>query len=128
MRVTNQLVIIQESVLKYKGHAAIEEVFKRAKRRLPQLSLATVYRNLSRLVAELKIGRVFVSGTALYEANLSPHLHFGCRKCGVIEDIQIDKRTHPIYEVIEGHGVSVTEFNFVALGTCKKCSERGQKR
>lgn len=70
-----------------KDHPTAEALYQRVKRRLPQVSLATVYRNLrlfrdAGMVEEVATGSSF----ARYDANLQPHHHLICRGCGCVTD------------------------------------------
>ncbi|MBG7616955.1 MAG: transcriptional repressor, partial [Chloroflexi bacterium] len=49
IRVTNQRTLILEILEKEKRHLDAGEIYKRVSRRLPRISLATVYRNLNTL-------------------------------------------------------------------------------
>ena len=127
MRTTNQQVIIQETVERSKGHASVGEVFQRARRRLPKLSLATVYRVLNRLVSEMRLSEVIIDGITLYEANSNPHMHFVCLNCRDIQDIALDKRAKELLDSMAGHERRISEFQIVAQGTCQKCAVRPKK-
>src|SRR5207245_614965 len=68
-------------------HPTAAIVFARVRRRLPRVSLATVYRNLRRLAAEGLL-RERVEATGLrFDPNVGPHDHFICVTCGRILDL-----------------------------------------
>ncbi len=67
-------------------HPTAGFVFERVRRRLPPVSLGTVYRNLRRLAAEgLLQERLEVTGLR-YDPNVEPRDHFTCVACGRIFD------------------------------------------
>ncbi|HVP35613.1 MAG TPA: transcriptional repressor [Terriglobales bacterium] len=85
----------REEILKIlketKSHPTAEWVYFQAKRKLPRLSLGTVYRNLNDLyqngaIRKLRMGTPFDH----FDADTSPHQHFICKKCGRIYDLFID--------------------------------------
>lgn len=69
-------------------HPSAEWVYAQLKPRIPNLSLATVYRNLARFRA---VGAVqvigCVDGEDRYDGNTAPHGHFVCRACGAVIDL-----------------------------------------
>ncbi|HPK00621.1 MAG TPA: transcriptional repressor, partial [Candidatus Hydrogenedentes bacterium] len=57
-------------------------------RRMPAMTLDTVYRTLGTFEAMGLIERVAAVGnSARFEANLAPHHHFVCKRCGSILDV-----------------------------------------
>ena len=64
-------------------HPSAEWVYSQLKPRIPDLSLATVYRNLARFRAEGAVQVIgCVDGEDRYDGNTAPHGHFVCRTCG----------------------------------------------
>ena len=69
-----------------------DEVYSRVRRRLPNISLGTVYRNLDVLsqagfVRKLCLG----GGQRRYDGRLGRHYHVRCAGCGVISDIPAER-------------------------------------
>ncbi|MGB0651718.1 MAG: Fur family transcriptional regulator [Thermoplasmatota archaeon] len=56
-------------------HPTADEVFAHVRGQLPRVSLATVYRNLGRLVSDGDVALWQVDGHARYDHNTTPHLH-----------------------------------------------------
>ena len=66
-------------------HPSAEWVYAQLKPRIPNLSLATVYRNLARFRAEGAVQVIgCVDGEDRYDGNTAPHGHFVCRACGAV--------------------------------------------
>lgn len=64
-------------------HPSAEWVYSQLKPRIPDLSLATVYRNLARFRAEGAVQVIgCVDGEDRYDGDTAPHGHFICRTCG----------------------------------------------
>ena len=73
------------------GHLAADEVFARARRRLPELSRATVYNTLAAFVEAGMLQAVESRGAVLYDPNPDPdHHHFRCRGCDRLYDVPVE--------------------------------------
>jgi len=88
-RMTRQRQAVYETVLASGDHPSAEEVFQRVRRRLPDVSLATVYNSLEALVDCGQIAKVPRSdqGPARYSRRLDPHHHARCIACGRVWDV-----------------------------------------
>jgi Fur family ferric uptake transcriptional regulator len=72
-------------------HPGADEVYLRVRKRLPRISLATVYRNLQLLAARGLIGRLEIAGGHnRFDGVVRPHCHFRCTSCGQVEDLPFD--------------------------------------
>ena len=61
-------------------HPSAEWVYTQLKPQIPDLSLATVYRNLARFRSEGAVQVIgCVDGEDRYDGNVAPHGHFICR-------------------------------------------------
>ena len=88
LRMTRQRQEIYRILIERRDHPTANEVFMRAKDRLPNLSLATVYNCLEALVQHGIIRQVnFERESSRYCPNLSEHGHFHDAATGVIHDI-----------------------------------------
>lgn len=69
-------------------HPSAEWVYTQLKPKIPDLSLATVYRNLALFLEEGTISSVgVVDGLERFDGNPEPHVHFICTGCGKILDL-----------------------------------------
>ncbi|MBI3795010.1 MAG: transcriptional repressor [Nitrospinae bacterium] len=88
---TPQRLCVYETLSGMTGHPNIEEVHRSALKKMPTLSLNTVYSALSWLE-----GNGFVSAVPLrgapkrYDSVMTGHHHLICVKCGKITDISDD--------------------------------------
>lgn len=97
------------------------EILASAQQALPELGLATVYRNLKSLLAAGAIQGVELPGAALrYELAHQPHHHhFQCRRCQQVVDIPgcppgIATMAPPGF-LVDGHALTL-------YGLCAACS------
>lgn len=122
-RLTPQRREIYEVLLSERDHPTATEVFLRAKRRLPALSLATVYNSLEALVKSGLVKQVNVEREATrYCPNLDEHNHFVCESCGKVFDIPTGSKSRRalIAEVPEGFVVRRAETTL--YGLCPNCN------
>ena len=101
-------------------HPTAEELYLSLKKELPDISLATVYRNLSVLESEGKIMRIACDGTSRYDAVFADHAHFICRLCGKVTDIPISELN--ITKQISGNFDGIIETQSLIFGgICPEC-------
>lgn len=94
LRMTRQRQEIYRILLEQRDHPTANEVFMRAKDRLPNLSLATVYNCLEALVQHGVIRQVnFERESSRFCPNLREHGHFHDAESGVIHDIDFKPGT-----------------------------------
>ncbi len=86
-RFSPQRELIKDIVCTQAGHLNVEEVYKRAKKSLPKISLATIYRNLKQLEDLKEISTTQAQDQTLYEAYTEPHHHFVCRSCNSVQNL-----------------------------------------
>ena len=79
---------IREILLASYDHPSVEEIYRRLKPDIPDLSLGTVYRNLALFREEGKAMSVAtVAGQERFDGRTHPHAHFVCEKCGRVDDV-----------------------------------------
>ncbi len=125
LRMTRQRHLILEAVSKLGSHPTADEVYARVRRRLPNVSLGTVYRNLETLSARGMITKLEVGGSQKrYDANVNGHHHVRCLGCGLVGDAPAGRLTDINLDVGEPNGYRVTGFRLELLGYCPRCRER----
>lgn len=83
-----QRVAVAEVVLETDEHPSADEVWARAKKRLPVLSRATVYNTLNLFVAKGLLRQlVLAEGKVVFDPKLEKHHHFIDDSTGTIHDI-----------------------------------------
>ena len=88
MRYSKQREAVYNVLLSTKSHPDASWIYAKTREVVPNVSLATVYRNLSELISLGKVKKVSVEGFAeRYDANVCSHAHFACEKCGRIFDV-----------------------------------------
>ena len=119
-RKTSQRQWVLETV-KTQGHLSAQDIYEKIRRAHPEISVATVYRNLNILV---EAGLVQVVGHTsqkeIYDARTDSHAHFICRGCGRIIDIE-DLDHTPVVARLAAAGHRVTEAKTTLYGLCVTC-------
>lgn len=88
LRMTKQRKEVYGVLLDIRDHPTAQDVFMRAKERMPSISLATVYNCLEALVAHDLVKQVnFDRSPSRYCPNLEEHVHFQDEKTGQIHDV-----------------------------------------
>jgi Fur family ferric uptake transcriptional regulator len=130
LRKTEQRTVILEELRLCRNHPGADEVYLRVKRRLPRISLGTVYRNLELMVSQGIVRRLATSaGQKRFDPTTEQHCHFHCKTCGKIEDIpfavqppQLDPN-HPWVRKRKIQGAQPEYF-----GLCPECVGRSGSR
>jgi Fur family peroxide stress response transcriptional regulator len=107
-----------------KEHPSAEMVFNHLKQEIPDLSLGTVYRNLSMFKAQGEIISLgTVNGVERFDGNVDPHVHFICGDCaGVIDLPQIQVPEELNRQVEKATGGSVDTCHLTFTGRCEECN------
>jgi len=122
IKVTLQRTEIFRAVAGTTDHPDAETIYRRVRKKIPTVSLDTVYRNLwlfndLGLVATLGPPR----GRLRFDANTGPHHHFSCRKCGMLEDFESPAYDAlPLPERVSGMG-EVEGVHVELKGLCNRC-------
>ena len=82
--------LILDIVRRTDRHPTADAVFMDARASVPTISLATVYRNLRRLVTEGRLRERMFGGVSRFDAHLEEHGHLVCTACGAIMDVAAD--------------------------------------
>lgn len=105
-------------------HPSADRVYLELKSQYPDLSLATVYRNLNHLCGEGLIRRVGpVNGQERYDGVITPHSHFICNRCGAIIDLPEHSPGQDWLDVAGvQYGFRAEGCEFIVRGVCRACS------
>ena len=127
-RMTRQRQIILEELRKVTSHPSADEVCQMVRKRLPHISLGTVYRNLEILCDCGMAQKLELAGSQRrFDGNVENHYHVRCVACGRVADLpaspipisQNGLRGMTDFE-IRGHRV---EF----FGVCPECKKENEQ-
>ncbi len=127
VKLTHQRMEIFREVLQTEKHPDAETVYRGVRRRMPTVSLDTVYRTLwwlkdIGLITTLGISR----DRTRFDANLTRHHHFVCNQCGKTRDFYSDvfdslKPPDSVQSIGHAERVQVE-----IRGLCLKCAGSGK--
>ena len=122
MKFSKQRELILNYILNSHEHLTADTIYADLKKDNPELSLGTVYRNLTKLTEIGAIKKVSLPNQVdKFDKNLDPHAHFICDECGSITDINIPGMDEFLDKVSDEDGISIRKYDLTLNGTCKKC-------
>jgi Fe2+ or Zn2+ uptake regulation protein len=127
-RNTRQRKLILDELQKVKTHPTAATLYIIVRRRMPKISLGTVYRNLELLNQMGMVRKIDFSGAeARYDGNVEDHDHLRCICC-----LRIDDAPGPPLALVEGGkedwgGYKVFGHRLEFFGVCPKCRRRKAK-
>lgn len=120
--------MILEELRATRVHPTTDELYQRVKKRLPKISLGTVYRNLDILVKSGQIRKLDIGkGQARFDADISHHYHIRCVRCNRIDDLKGLPQIELDREIGKRSEYEVIGYNLEFLGLCSKCRLSGEK-
>ncbi len=116
----------REAILRFlktrKDHPTADVVFQHIRKDIPNISLATVYRNLNQLAAAGTILRLTTDGkTDHFDACVEPHFHFCCRGCNAVKDIDMEPFPELTKKAEDASGFKIEEATILFSGLCDTC-------
>jgi Fur family peroxide stress response transcriptional regulator len=121
-RKTRQLEVVWREVAGDNSHPTADQIYRRVRRHMRNISLGTVYRNLQKLVAEGKLQVLTLGRTQHFDPLVDSHEHFICRTCGRVYDIFVGKDEEILPASLPQGGFTVTSHRLAFFGECKSCS------
>jgi Fe2+ or Zn2+ uptake regulation protein len=128
VRRSRQREVVLAAVRSTMDHPTADWVFRQARRRLPRISLGTVYRNLKELAEEGLIREIHHSGQASrFDANLGRHYHIRCVACGRVSDLPLSVSRRLEEEAGRATSYRILGHEVEVQGVCPLCQGPGEK-
>ncbi len=122
LRSTKQREHVFSIVLEKRDHPTVDEIYARARTKMPTISLATVYNCLETLVESELIRQVnFEREPTRYCPNLIQHAHFHCKESGAIVDIELSDELVNQLKTALPEGFTVQHIDIAYNGKCDTC-------
>jgi len=123
LRFTPQRKVILEELKGLDTHPTADELYERVRRRMPKISLGTIYRNLDILSHQGLIQKLEVAESQMrFDGNPSPHYHVHCTRCGRIGDIFSCPDISFVLKEIETD-FRIDGYSLIFHGQCPNCTE-----
>jgi Fe2+ or Zn2+ uptake regulation protein len=125
LRLTKPRRLILEAVRATDVHPTAALVYRRVRKRLPRVSLATVYRNLRVLAAEGFLAERADAAGLRFDGNTAPHDHFTCLACGRIYDVPARRGRAARARMAAHTGFEILNHRTEYFGRCGDCRRHG---
>ncbi|HTP65610.1 MAG TPA: Fur family transcriptional regulator [Geobacteraceae bacterium] len=126
-KLTSQRLEILDFLSKDATHPGVMDIVAQVRKKVPKISLSTVYYNMDILKKEGLIREIeFYDRDNRYDVNVSNHLNLICKQCGKIEDFMMTVPVPP--KVIEHKtGFKPSHMRFEYYGFCRDCRNKKKK-
>ena len=124
-RMTSQRRLIFEALKASVSHPTAYDIYAMVSERLPQISLATVYRNLDALCRSGEASCVDIAGAQRrFDGQATPHYHVRCASCGAVSNVDMARMP-----AVEDLAKSATDYRILGhsidfAGVCPRCAEQ----
>lgn len=116
---TRQRALITQIIREQPVHLTADEIFCRARQRMPGLARGTVYRNLKLMETAGEITRLEMpDGAYRYDRTTQPHGHLYCDGCGTLQDLPLAGLQRELEHRL---GTSVRSYQLTVHYLCPAC-------
>jgi Fe2+ or Zn2+ uptake regulation protein len=121
-RLTAQREAVFHALRATRSHPTAEEIFRIVRGRIPDISLATIYKALEAFESVgLCLRLADGDGPARYDARVDEHHHLRCVDCGRVVDVDAPAVRERVAGVAARQGFEVLECRLVLVGRCTTC-------
>lgn len=120
-RWTRQLKVIVDIIYGSDSPLTADEVYGKARERIANISLGTVYRNLNKLVAEGLLSETPKGSTTAFVRHPFSNATFECERCGRIICVQYELRNADMERMA---GMRVNRWSLRMKGVCRECEAK----
>jgi len=124
-RTTHQRRVILEEIRRVNTHPTADEIYEMVRKRLPRISLGTVYRNLEILSTCGLIQKIGPASSQMrFDGDPRNHYHIRCIHCGTIEDAPMEMVVDTIEQDIrEASDYTILAHRLEFIGVCPACKK-----
>lgn len=122
LRHSNQRDAILKELCSRTDHPTADELFISVRKRIPNISLATVYRNLSLLADEGIILKLTCDGSAdHFDGTTSQHYHLYCKECRRLFDLDLHEFDYLDRLAASNYKGKIESHSITFFGICENC-------
>lgn len=123
LKYSRQREAIKNYLCSREDHPTADMIYQGIREEFPNVSLGTVYRNLSLLVELGEIIKITTDGPDHFDAKVTPHSHFICKQCKSVLDVMVEI-PNPIQEVNKQWNFGeIEDYRMEFRGICKVCKK-----
>ena len=120
-------MVILEELRNRNDHPSADELYERVRKKLPRISLGTVYRNLEVLSQLGEIQTLNLSGSLKrYDGNPHKHYHIRCINCDRVDAAPIAPLNRIADELYQSTVFEIIGHNLEFTGLCPECTRENQ--
>lgn len=124
IRMTKQREVILDELSKVTSHPTADEIYEMVRKKLPRISLGTIYRNLEilsecGLIRKMEIGGI----QKRFDATTENHYHIRCTMCGRVEDVRGEVLDNIADRFDDLNGYKVVDHRLELMGICPSCRD-----
>lgn len=121
---SKQRELIKEFLMLRTDHPTADMIYQNLRSVNPNISLGTVYRNLTLLAEDGEIKRLDLGdGTDHFDADTSLHYHFICKKCGSVIDLEMESIESITSAAAANFEGQIQGHKTYFYGFCRDCME-----
>ena len=118
---TKQRELILDQLCKMCSHPTAEELYLKLKRKMPNIGLCTIYRNLETFCEQGLVSKI-KGNPVRYDGNTKTHNHIKCIECGRVDDLFSDITINDLE--IKKLGYKLLNHRLEINGMCSKCYKK----
>lgn len=127
-RNTIQRSLVFDTVNKLQCHATADEIYDAIVKEHPNVSRATVYRNLKLLSETGYIRKIEIPGGAdRFDHRCHDHCHVKCEVCGRLFDVDMEYITGLEKGIKNDRGFEFTGYDILFRGICPDCQKSSKQ-
>ena len=125
LKYSRQREAIRAFLASRKDHPTAEVIYENVKQEFPNISLGTVYRNLTLLESTGDIQKLTFSGDCdHFDFNTDEHYHFVCTECKSVIDLEMDSLNFINCLAEKNFGGTIEGNKVFFYGKCEKCHKK----
>ncbi len=122
VKYSRQREAIKMFLMSRKDHPTAETIYQNVKQEYPNISLGTVYRNLTFLCENGDAIKISCGDKSeRFDGNPMPHYHFYCKECGGVSDLEMDDISFINTLAMKNFNGRIDGHNTLFYGICEKC-------